>query len=290
MIHSIENDFIKVQVKEFGAELCSIQKKNDTVEYLWQADKNYWNRHSPILFPIVGKLLDDEYIYNNKTYKMTQHGFARDQLFKLHSKKDDEIVFSLNETTETLKIYPFKFELLISYRLLKNTLEIGYKVVNHTLDKMFFSIGAHPAFNWPLSNQEDKENYYLEFTDTKELERLPLTPLGISSNKEIISLVNNRLSLNETMFIDDALVIENLNNKSIVLKSTENKRKIEVSFENFPFVGIWSKPQGSPFVCIEPWCGIADGIEHDKNFEDKKGIITLEKDGIFQSNYQISIE
>ena len=290
MIHSIENDFIKVKIKEFGAELCSMKKINDTVEYLWQADKNYWNRHSPILFPIVGKLLDDEYIYNNKTYKMTQHGFARDQLFKLHSKKDAEIIFSLTESHETLKIYPFKFELLVSYRLVKKVLDIGYKVVNHSLNKMLFSIGAHPAFNWPLFKHEDKENYYLEFLDTKELERLPLTPLGISSNKEIILLVNNKLDLTDTLFKDDALVIENLDNKSIILNNTENKRKIEVSFENFPFLGIWSKPQGSPFLCIEPWCGIADGIEHSKNLEEKKGIIILDKNGVFQSNYQITIE
>jgi len=289
MIHKIENGFIEVQIKEFGAELCSLKKKNDDYEYMWQADEKYWARHSPILFPIVGKLIDDEYIYNNKKYKMTQHGFARDCLFKVFDKKTDEIIFRLQSSTKTLEMYPFKFEFFIQYKLTKNTLIIGYKVINHSDNKMFFSIGAHPAFNWPFENKNKTQEYYLQFQNTVKLERLPLTSLGISSDKKFISLENNKLKLNRDLFKDDALVLENLETKSIVFKNNENYKDIEITFDNFPFLGIWSKPTGAPFLCIEPWYGIADFIGHTKQLEEKKGILSLNINQIYESNFQITI-
>lgn len=285
MIHIIENSFIEVQIKEFGAELCSLKKKNDDYEYIWQADEKYWGRYSPILFPIVGKLIDDEYFYNGKIYKMSQHGFARDMLFELYHKENDQISLGLKSSEQTFSIYPFNFELIITYKLIKNSLNVEYKVINHTNNKMLFSIGAHPAFNW---NREKKA--YLEFFSTKQLERVPLTPLGLSSKKKIIILENNKLQLNDALFKDDAVVVENLKNKSIIFKNTQNNKNIKVSFEKFPYLGIWSKPTGASFICIEPWYGVADEIEHNKQFEKKKGIISLEPNKVFESNYQISIE
>jgi galactose mutarotase-like enzyme len=288
MQHILSNDFIEVSIKEFGAELNSLKKRNEPLEYIWQGDEKYWNRHAPILFPIVGKLLDNEYIYENKTYKLGQHGFARDKLFEVFVKEDDYICFKLESSNDTLEIYPFYFELYLGYKLIKNSLEISYKVVNKSQKKMPFSIGAHPAFYWPLE-KEKKENYYFEFENTKELERLPLTVAGISNKKEIIKLENNKLALNEGLFKDDALVIQNLENKTITFKNSQDNKSIKMSFEGFPYLGLWSKPTGAPFICIEPWCGVADFIGHNKKLEDKKEIITLLENEIFQSSYTISI-
>lgn len=288
MIYTISNEYIQVSIKKLGAELCSLKKLDDTLEYIWQADEKYWARHSPILFPIVGKLLDNEYIYENKTYKISQHGFARDCIFELVKKEDDSIVFKLQSNEDTLNIYPFEFELYVEYRIEKNTLDIIWKVLNKSKGEMLFSIGAHPAFNWPLKSG-DKSEYFMEFEDTKELQRLPLTSKGINADYELVELENSNLSLDEELFKDDALVIQNLENKSIVLKNSLDDSMVKVEFESFPYLGIWSKPTGAPFICIEPWYGVADFINHNKELKDKKGIISLEKDGIFQSKYSISI-
>ncbi|WP_419767011.1 aldose 1-epimerase family protein [Arcobacter sp.] len=288
MKYKISNSILEVSIKDFGAELCSLKKRNDSIEYLWQGDKKYWNRHAPILFPIVGKLIDNEYIYNNKTYKVGQHGFARDKLFEVFAKENDYICFKLTSSKETLEIYPFNFELYLSYRLINNSLKISYKVVNKSQKKMYFSIGAHPAFNWPLE-KGNKGDYYLEFENTKELERLPLTVDGISEKKEIVNLKDNKLHLNEELFKDDALVIQNLKNKTITFKNSKDDKSIKMSFEGFAYLGLWSKPSGAPFICIEPWHGIADFIGHNKKLENKKGIITLLENEIFESSYTISV-
>ena len=288
MLYNLSNDFIEISIKDLGAELCSLKKKNLPIEYIWQGDKKYWNRHSPILFPIVGKLIDNEYTYENRTYQMTQHGFARDNTFKVFAQEHDYICFKLEDSIDTMKIYPFEFELYIGYRLIKNSLEVSYKVVNKSKKEMLFSIGAHPAFNWPLE-KADKESYYFGFEDTKELERLPLTQDGISNNKEIIDLEDSKLALYEELFKDDALIIQNLENKTITFKNSQDSRDIKVSFDGFDYLGLWSKPSGAPFVCIEPWHGLADFIGHHKKLEDKQGIISLSSNEVFESSYTISI-
>ena len=288
MIVSISNEYISTKVKVQGAELCSLKKQNDDLEYIWQADEKFWNRHAPLLFPIVGKLLDNEYIYKNKTYQMNQHGFARDSLFELVKKEDDYICLKLEDSKESLEVYPFSFTLYIEYRLIKNLLKISYKLVNSSDEEMYFSIGAHPAFNWPLRDT-NKEDFFLEFDDTNELERLYLSTEGLDEQKSIIVLGDNRLSLDEKLFLDDALVIQNLKNKTISLKNLKDDRMIKMDFEGFPYLGIWSKPTGAPFICIEPWYGIADVKTHNKHLKDKRGILLLEAKEEFESSYSISI-
>lgn len=288
MEYKIANNFISASIKDFGAELCSLKRNAIDTEYIWQAEEKYWNRHSPVLFPIVGKLLDDEYIYENKTYKMSQHGFARDNLFTVCEQSKTKVCFKLEENELTLEKYPFAFELYISYELLENSIKISYKVVNKNNKTMPFSIGAHPAFNWPLAN-EKKNNSYFKFTNTKELERLPLKENGISDEKEIITLCKEKLLLNKKTFKEDALVIENLKEKTILFANNLNDKFIKVDFENFDYLGLWSKPSGAPFICIEPWCGVADFINHNKNIQEKKAIKILEINEIFELSYTISI-
>ncbi len=288
MEYQISNNFITACVKDHGAELFSLKRNGVDLEYMWQADESYWGRHSPVLFPIVGKLLDDEYVYKDKTYKMTQHGFARDCKFELFEGKKNYLCFKLQSNTETLEKYPFEFELFISYTLIENKLKITYKVVNLSENTMPFSIGAHPAFNWPLDDERRSECYF-RFDETNELERLPLTKNGISSRKEYIELFDERLYLNKKIFKHDALVIENLKNKSVIYKNCINDKFVQLDFEGFEYLGLWSKPCGAPFVCIEPWNGIADFTEHNKNIEEKKGIKFLEKNEFFESFYTIEI-
>jgi len=287
MQYKISNEYIKIEVIDFGAELCSLQKKNEDLEYIWQGDKRYWNRHAPILFPIVGKLLDDEYSYKNKIYSMTQHGFARDSLFELFSLENDSICLKLESSESTMKIYPFEFALYVTYTLVQSSVNISYKVVNKSDENIYFSIGSHPAFNWPLT-YENKNEYYMEFQKTEFLERLPLTLTGISKQKKILNLDNNKLYLTEKLFEEDAIVIQNLENKIITFKNTQDKKFIELTFDGF-YLGIWSKPTGAPFVCIEPWHGLADFTTHNKKIEEKIGMINLKKNKTFKTYYKISV-
>ena len=289
MNYEIKNEHIKAKIKSFGAELNSLQKIDEDLEYMWQGDSKYWNRHSPILFPIVGRLKNDSYTYQNQKYNMTQHGFARDKEFEVIKNEVDFIEFRLKSDEKTLEIYPFSFELYLSYKLEKNSLIVSYKVINKSDDKMLFSIGAHPAFNWTLKEDEKKEDYFLEFENIKETKRYFLNDKGLVYDSVDLKIIDNKIALNEELFKNDALVFEDLNIKTLTLKNSINENYIKLNFENFPYLGIWSKPTGAPFICIEPWFGVADDENSNQNFEDKKGIITLEKDEIFSCFYIIEI-
>lgn len=289
MNYEIKNEFIKAKIDSFGAQLNSLKKVDKNLEYIWQADAKYWNRHSPILFPIVGRLKDDSYFYKNQKYNMTQHGFARDKEFALVKNEVDFLEFKLCSDEKSLEIYPFSFELYLSYKLEKNCLIVAYKVVNKSNEKMLFSIGAHPAFNWPLKEDEKKEDYFLEFENIKESKRYFLNDKGLVYKNEDLKISDNKIPLNEEVFKNDALVFNDLNIKTLTLKNTKNENFIKVDFENFPYLGIWSKPSGAPFICIEPWFGIADEDSSNQNFEDKKGLISLEKDEIFSCFYSVEV-
>ncbi|WP_121626443.1 aldose 1-epimerase family protein [Poseidonibacter antarcticus] len=292
MIYSLENNEIKIKIDSFGAELKSLISLDENIEYLWQGDPKFWNRSSPVLFPIVGKLLDNNYDYENKEYSMSQHGFARDKEFLLVKQNKTMLKFLLKDDEDSLKIYPFVFELYITYEIKDRSLKVSYEVINKSNDKMYFSIGAHPAFNWPLEkNQEKQEDYYFEFEDFEKdsLNRFPLQENGISNNLESVNLEDKKLAISKDIFRNDALIFKNDNINIIVLKNSINKRFIEMKFEASSYLGLWSKPSGAPFVCIEPWCGIADFIDSNKKLEDKVGINILEKNDTFSSSYFIKI-
>ena len=287
--YEIKNEFIKAKIKSFGAELNSLQKIDDSLEYIWQGDKEFWARHSPILFPIVGRLKNDSYFYKNQKYNMSQHGFARDKEFEIVEKKDDFIEFKLSSDEKTLEIYPFSFELYLFYKLERNSLIVSYKVINKSDDKMLFSIGAHPAFNWTLNENEQKEDYFLEFENIKNTKRYFLNELGLVYNSIDLEIKDNKIALNEELFKNDALVFNDSNIKNVTLRNNKNDKFIKLNFENFPYLGIWSKLNGAPFMCIEPWLGVADEIGTNQKFEEKTGILKLKKDGIFEASYSIEI-
>lgn len=288
MDYQISNNFITACVKDLGAELFSLKRSGVDVEYIWQGDEKYWARHSPVLFPIVGKLLNDEYIYKDKTYKMSQHGFARDMRFELFEAKRNYLCFKLESNEETLKKYPFIFELFISYKIIENVLKINYKVINLSDEKMPFSIGAHPAFNWPLDDERKNASFF-QFDDIDEIEIFPLTIDGISAEKKSIEIFDDKINLSKKLFKNDALIVEDLKNKSVLYANSINDKFVRVEFEEFKYLGLWSKPEGAPFVCIEPWNGIADFTTHNKRIEEKTGIKFLDKNEVFESSFTVEI-
>ncbi|MCT7589106.1 aldose 1-epimerase family protein [Aliarcobacter butzleri] len=282
MNYEIKNSFIKAQIKSFGAELNSLKKCDENFEYIWQANSKYWARHSPVLFPIVGRLKEDSYFYKNKKYSLSQHGFARDKEFEIVQNEADFIEFRLKSDEKSLEFYPFFFELDIGYKLDKNSLIVSYKVKNKSDEKMYFSIGAHPAFNTQVGD-------FLEFENIKTTKRYFLDEKGLIYKNQDLNLENSKLYLDKDLFKDDALVFNDFNIKQIILKNIENKSRVKVKFDNFPYLGIWSKPNDAPFVCIEPWFGIADEENANQKIEDKKGILSLKKEEEFFCFYTIEV-
>jgi len=288
MIGSIENDFLKISVKNSGAELISIKNKKNNYEYIWQGNPKFWARRAPILFPIVGKLKDNSYQAEGKSFQMLQHGFARDMHFELAEKKSSSLTYSLKYSPETLKNYPYKFELLIKYDLSKNKLKISYEVKNLDSKKIYFSIGGHPAFNCPIVSNEKFNDYFLEFDVKEHAERYVLKDGLLTDNKEPILKDEKILPLTQELFAKDALVFKNLKSDHVTLKSRRSKVKIHFNFKGFPYIGIWSKP--GPFVCIEPWYGHADNENATGELKDKEGILSIEKGKVFDCHYSIEID
>lgn len=266
---AIQNQNIKAKIESKGAELTSLQK--DGKNYIWEINTDFWNKTSPILFPIVGALKNGEYIYKDKVYKLPRHGFARDFEFEIVSKNDTSVTFSLKNSKETLEVYPFNFELQISYILEGDKLVVKYDVFNHSSENMYFSIGAHPAFNID-GNFED---FSLFFDEEKDLTTYSLYQDLFSGEKETVKLNGNVLPLDYALFEKDALVFKNFATQSLIL--LKNKTPLmKVEFPEFPYLGIWTK-KNAPFICIEPWLGIADNFDTSGDLTEKEGIKLLER-------------
>jgi galactose mutarotase-like enzyme len=274
--YEINNPYLSVKISLHGAELQSIKNKRDHYEYLWQGNSDYWSRRAPVLFPIVGKLKDDTYYINGKAYYMSQHGFARDQVFSLYEATDNSLSFQLKENIETLKSYPYNFSLIITYTLIDKSLHVTYQVKNTSQESMPFSIGGHPAFNM-------KKDSYLRF-DKSSLESYQVTAGGIDKDPITILLDQGKLYLEPSTFDKDALIFKDLN----VVELVDQNHSVTLSCDGFPYLGIWSKPLGAPFVCLEPWYGLGDLVNHDQDIFNKEGIILLEQGKAFNCKYTIN--
>ncbi|WP_031456543.1 aldose 1-epimerase family protein [Flavobacterium chungangense] len=279
---TISNSKLKASIKLHGAELFSLVD-NGNKEYMWNGDLNFWPKHSPILFPIVGSLKNESYTFNEKEYNLGRHGFARDMEFQLIKKTESSATFSLSYNEETLQKYPFKFELQIIYKLEEHKLNIKYKVINKGETKLPFSIGAHPAFSLP----EKFSNYSIEFEKEEKLKYSLLEDGLISNTTKILETVNNEVSLNYKLFENDALVFKTLKSNSLTIFQN-SKPYIKVDFEGFPNLGIWTK-ENAPFICIEPWFGYSDTVEKFGDLFKKEGILILEANQTFNTSFEIEI-
>ena len=279
---SINNDQITAQFKTLGAELFSLKDKNNK-EFIWEGNPNFWGKHSPILFPIVGSLKNNTFEYNGTSYSLPRHGFARELTFEVIDKKEDSVIFSLQSNEETLKKYPFSFELQLSYTLIGRSLHLGYKVINTSDTALPFSIGGHPAFALPKAF----EKYSLQFDASNSLTYHLLEEGLISNQTKTIEIPNQQLNLEYQLFENDALVFKNIPSKSVTILE-ENQPILKVDYTDFPDLGVWT-PVNAPFICIEPWFGVADEENSNQKLEEKKAMITLQKDESFSCFYSIEI-
>ncbi|EAC3307942.1 aldose 1-epimerase family protein [Listeria monocytogenes] len=286
----LENEVLLVEMKTAGAELTRIFHKDTGLEYLWNADSKFWGRHSPVLFPTVGRLVEDTYLVDEKPYHLGQHGFARDRDFQVVEQTEKSVRFELDADEDSLAVYPYKFKLSIIYTIEKNTVAVSYEVENTDNKRIYFSIGAHPAFNLPLTDGTTFEDYYLDFGTEENLETLCLEgPYRSGEIKKVVDEAARYLPLNYDLFKNDALIFEALKQKEMTIKSDKTPHFVKVSFPEFPFVGVWTAKAGTPFLCIEPWYGIADGAGESVELRDKAGIEHLEPEAVFASEYEITV-
>lgn len=279
---TLSNSQIIVAIKTLGAELCSIKNKLNR-EFMWEGNPNFWGKHSPVLFPIVGTLKNNTFYHNDTKYTLTRHGFARDMEFELIEKTEDSATFSIQSNSATLLNYPFEFELQIQYKIINTNIEINYKVVNKDNSEIPFSIGAHPAFALPSSF----EDYNLDFEKVEPLEYTLLENDLVSQQTEKIHTDTNRVPLTYELFKRDALIFKKLQSNSITIIEKE-KPILKVHFQDFPSLGIWTKV-GAPFICLEPWFGYSDTTESNGNLFEKEGVIVLEANAKFQAKFSIEI-
>lgn len=285
---SVENDFLRITADSKGAELVSFFSKKLKKEFLWSGDPKFWQRRSPILFPIVGKLKDNKYKIGDSFFTLNQHGFARDSLFTFDGADEQKISFIFQENEETLKMYPFKFFLRISYKIVGNELAIGADITNKENIKMPFSLGFHPAFVCPFENEEKLNEYCIVFEKEEKCERLCLEN-GLITGREMFLLKDKILPLSEELFANDAVILNKLLSRKVVLHKQDSERpKIEVDFNGFSYLGLWKK-KDARFLCIEPWNGLPDYSKSDQDFFKKEGIIILKEKQIISFKLKIRL-
>ncbi len=286
---TIEDQQLRIIIHSKGAELQSIFHKGLQTEYMWSGDPAFWGKHSPLLFPIVGTLKDNTYCYADKAYHLARHGFARDQEFEVESQSPDSITFLLRSDDASRAVFPFEFELRVSYRLQPQGLTTTYRIDNPGQAPLYFSVGGHPAFRVPLASGTDYTDYYLEFDQQEDAPRWPISKDGLIEREPQPFLQSQqKISLTKELFARDALVFKGLRSSGITLRSARTERGLRMDFPGFPFLGIWAA-SGADFVCIEPWCGIADSVDSNQQWTEKEGINRLEAGGNFERTWKLTL-
>jgi len=285
----ISNEILEVNILKRGAELTSIVSKSTGLEYMWNADPAFWAKTSPVLFPIVGTLKNDTYYYEGKAYQLGRHGFAREKEFTVTAQTAASVTFTLVTDESTLKNYPFHFRFDITYEVINNTLSVTYKVLNTGNTELLFSVGGHPAFKVPLVEGAAYADYYLQFEKKETTGRWPISKDGLIETKPVSLLENShRIPLSKELFLQDALVFKNLKSSKVSLKSSATSHGLLFDYTGFPFLGIWAA-KNADFVCIEPWCGIADSVSTDQQLINKEGINKLDAGDAFERNWSVSL-
>ena len=291
MIFTLENDFLTVSISELGAEIISIKTKSDDFEYIWQGEEKYWMGHSPIMFPICGRLFEGKYIYHKKEYSLGSHGFARHCTFELSATSPSSLTLQLKSNEETKENYPFDFVFSVTYSLEANCLNVKFDIKNTDSKDLIFGLGGHPAFNVPLDKGKF-EDYYVQFDKKCDAYRLDLssTCFVTKNDKLYIQDGTKRIDLVHSLFDNDGIFLYNTD-KNITLASPKTSKSVTVKFDNFKYVGLWhSTKTDAPFICIEPWMSIpsTDGIVD--NLETKDDMIHLPSGYTYKNSYSISIK
>ena len=291
MKYQIKNDKLQVEILSLGAQMCSI-KDTDGTEYLWQGNPKYWSDMAPNLFPYIARMTDKKYTVYGNTYEMDIHGFAKDTEFDVKQLNDSHILFSITDSEETRKQYPFTFVFEVEYRLEGNKLLITYGVKNKVDKVMYFGVGGHPGFNVPMEEGLAFEDYYLEFDTGEVAERVGFSEdcFVMGNNVRYPLKDGKRIPLRHDLFDDDAIILTNMS-RGVKLTSDKGKKAIHVSYPDMPYLGFWHWPKtDAPYICIEPWSSLPSRKGIVEDLATQPGLVALKPNGEYQNQFCIEIK
>lgn len=281
---TIQNEWLTARFQELGAELKSLQYEGR--EYIWGGDPAIWAGSCPVLFPICGALKEGTYQLDGESYSLRQHGFARNTVFTVESAAADEVSFCLQDNEETRALYPFAFCLTITYRLVEKALQVTYEVKNRDEKPLYFSIGSHEGYLCP----EGIEEYEIHFPEAETLSTYRVVGGLVADTTQPVMENSRVLPLRYDYFDVDALIFKTHRSRSVQLRQKGDGRALQVTFEGCPYLLLWTKPgANAPYICIEPWCGIADSVHTDQNLKTKEGIQCLAPGETFTRTHKIEI-
>ncbi|MDE6182264.1 MAG: aldose 1-epimerase family protein [Eubacteriales bacterium] len=289
MNYTIKNATLEVEISTLGAELQSIKK--DGTQYLWQGSEDSWKNKATNIFPYVGRMTDGKYTFKGNTYEMGGHGLIRYIEFVPAQISENKIIFKTESDENTLKSYPFKFELHIIYEIIENKLNISFQVFNKDSQTMYFGLGGHHGFFVPLEDGIEFEDYYLEFENAcNPIKYNTAVADGLIRDNVAYALKNDKiLNLEHNLFDNDALIFEYMD-KTITLKSDKSNKKVVVNYPNMNYLAIWHTPSKKvPFVCIEPWTSLPSRYGITEDFENQPSLISLEANKSYINTWTVSI-
>lgn len=292
MLITLNHNGYTAQIETIGAELKSFTDPQQK-EYLWNANPAYWKGCSPLLFPAIGNARNSSTIINDVAFPMPKHGFCRSAEFQIIEQHENKVIFSYQDNTETKLLYPFSFEIRLTYQLINSKISIIYDVLNKDSKEMYYQLGAHPAFNCPLEEGEKFSDYIIRF-EHKETCDSPV----YDSEKSCFSVTNtvqhlkesNFVTLDYDKFVNDALVFEHLKSRSVQIINPKTEKGIQVDYPDFVTVAFWTIPEKkAPYICVEPWNGSAIFEDEDDIFKNKRDIQTLQSKETKSYHLDISI-
>jgi galactose mutarotase-like enzyme len=271
----LKNEFLEARISSLGAELRNLRRLDSGREYMWSGDPAQWNRVAPLLFPIVGRLRDDSYTWQGRRYGLPQHGFARDLEFDLVHEDGESASFLLGSAGPFLDRYPQQFQLAVSFTLEGAALTVRHDVFNPSgSDDLLFSLGAHPAFRWPLDESDAPDSHALRFERTETADRLEVGTDGLLTGRKVPFFRDvDQIKLRPDLFRAGAVVLEGLKSDEVTFAS-ESGRGVRLRAPGARWWGFWTRP-GAPFLCLEPWHGVADTAQADWDLRGKPGIVAL---------------
>jgi len=284
---SISSDTLTAEIDPLGAQLSSL-KHRARLDLLWHGDPQVWAGRAPLLFPIVGALVGGTYRLGSRKYPLSRHGFARGKLFAVESTSGASAVFKLAADEASLQIYPFEFELDVRYEITGATLSVTTSISNRGHAPMPASFGYHPGFRWPLPFGQARSTHFIEFESDETAPARRIDAAGLlTPERHPTPITGRRLELADSLFEQDVLIFDQIKSRS-VLYGSEGGPRIRVSFPDAPYLGVWTKP-GAPFICIEPWHGMADPEGFSGDFKDKPGVFILQAGESLSANMDIPL-
>lgn len=297
VVDKISNEYVEAEITRFGAELKTLVSKKTGIQYMSEPKKGVWDRTSPVLFPIIGCVKDNKILIDGKEYDMYLHGFAHFQNYDVFERTEDSIIYVIKSEGKYVDVYPYEFELYVTFKLIEDGIVCGWKIINKNDGTMYFSIGGHPAFKCPVDDS-DRSEYFIQFHGASQLDRslINMSNGCLYENREIIdtSICDNNgeiglLKLDDELFDRDALVIEGNQVHKVSILKPDKTPYLTVEFDA-PLFGVWTEARKkSPFICIEPWYGRCDKETFKDEFANKEWQNSLESGACFEKEYTIRL-